>query len=73
MKIPIKNGTLIVYAIPAFQVIQIIFPLEYTNFLLKTKVGVVKLHSEKSSNFKAVYEKFNEYRLENLLPEFKQY
>lgn len=26
-----------------------------------------------SSNFKAVYEKFNEYRLENLMPEFKQY
>lgn len=35
--------------------------LEYTDFLLKTKVGVVKLHSEKSSNFKAVCEKFNEY------------
>ncbi|HET6717309.1 MAG TPA: CBS domain-containing protein [Nitrososphaeraceae archaeon] len=26
-----------------------------------------------SSNFKAVYEKFNQYRLENLMPEFKEY
>jgi predicted transcriptional regulator len=26
-----------------------------------------------SLNFKAVYEKFNQYRLENLMPEFKQY
>jgi len=26
-----------------------------------------------SSNFKEVYEKFNQYRLENLMPEFKEY
>jgi hypothetical protein len=26
-----------------------------------------------SSNFKQVYERFNQYRLENLMPEFNQY
>ena len=26
-----------------------------------------------SSNFKEVYERFNQYRLENLMPEFNQY
>jgi CBS-domain-containing membrane protein len=32
-----------------------------------------EFYGDNSSNFKAVYEKFNQYRLENLMPEFKQY